>query len=252
MKITKRKIDTYLKTHRPTIVCIDHSSALKGPEFDAIIAALQVYVDDHVAPAWGVMAKLVKGRDFRDGCWAMVFLDHADHARSLAYHHLTPDGYPQSKVFVETTRADGKPVSVAASHELVEMLVDPSMNLEVMKPDGKLVHRYEVADPVEDLHFKINGLPMSDFVYPAYFESFHKPGSVQFDHMDELKRPFQIHLGGYQCVMAKGKWTLRFGSRAKQKAFEKQDRRDRRAAARAATKRRLSAKKNAKRVKAKA
>ena len=143
---------------------------------------------------------------------------------------------------MKTTRADGTPISMAASHELVEMLVDPSMNLEVMKPDGKLVHRYEAADPVQELHFLVNGMRMSDFVYPAYFESFHKPGSVKFDHNNVLKKPFQIHLRGYQSVYVNGKWTLRFGSRAKQKKYEKEDRRGHRLHRRAVKKRRRSAK----------
>jgi len=251
MKTMKAKGVANFRVHTPTIVCIDHAKTEMGVDFDKLIAALQVFVTEHVAPVWGTPAKLVKGDGYWDGCWAMVFLDHADHARALAYHHLTPEGYPQSKVFVKTTLENGTPISMAASHELVEMLVDPSMNLEVMKPDGTLVHRYEAADPVEGLHFNVNGLPMTDFVYPAYFESFHKPGSVQFDHLKVIKRPFQIHVGGYQSVYVKGKWKTRFGSRAKQRQFEKEDRRGRRAEARAAAKRRKSKKEHAARVKVK-
>ena len=37
------------------------------------------------------------------GAWAMVFLDDADSPGALAYHDLTPDGLPESKVFVKTT-----------------------------------------------------------------------------------------------------------------------------------------------------
>ena len=95
--------------------------------------------------------------------------------------------------------------------------------------------RFDAArgqDPVEDLHFLVHGLRMSDFVYPAYFESFHKPGSVKFDHNHILTRPFQIHVNGYQSVYVNGKWTTRFGSRAKQKKFEQEDRRGRRAGSR--------------------
>lgn len=244
MKKWKPKVAANYKGRTPTITCINHASADLGVDFDDLIAALQVFVTEHVAPVWGTPANLIKAKGCRDGCWAMLFLDHADHAKALAYHELTPDGYPQSKVFVKTTRADGTPISMAASHELVEMLVDPSMNLEVMKPDGKLVHRYEAADPVQELHFLVNGMRMSDFVYPAYFESFHKPGSVKFDHNNVLKKPFQIHLRGYQSVYVNGKWTLRFGSRAKQKKYEEEDRRGHRLHLRAVEKRRRSAKKH--------
>ena len=252
MKVTKKNLDTYLNIHTPTIACVNHASDLSRADFDALVAALQVFVDDHVAPAWGTPANLVKKAEVPKGCWGLVFLNHRKHGLGLAYHDLTHDGYPQSKVFVQTVRADGKQVSVAASHELVEMLVDPSMNLEVMKPDGKLVHRYEAADPVQDLEFKIDGIAMTNFVYPAYFESFHKPGSVQFDHMKKLKKPFELHKHGYQSVRVNGKWIMRFGSLAQQKLFEKQDRRNRRLHRRATVKRRLSAKSHPRRAKAKA
>jgi hypothetical protein len=62
----------------------------------------------------------------------MVFLDDADQPGALAY--LTPDGLPQSKVFVKTTLENNDLVSVSASHELVEMLVDPATNLMTTGP----------------------------------------------------------------------------------------------------------------------
>jgi hypothetical protein len=51
------------------------------------------------------------------------------------------------------------------------MLVDPGNNLWCGK--GTL-YAYEVCDAVEAKHFPVNGLAMSDFVYPAFFEAFHK------------------------------------------------------------------------------
>jgi len=43
--------------------------------------------------------------------------------------------------------------------------------------------------------------------------------------MDKLSRPFQILSGGYQIVFKGGKWTQIFGSKAKARAFKKEDRR---------------------------
>jgi hypothetical protein len=100
----------------PTIACFNKATIPLGVEFDALIAGMQAYVDQYVAPVWGTPAKLVKSTDFIKGAWAMVFQPGA-----LAYHDLTPDGLPQSKVFVKTTLDDHELVSVSASHELVEM-----------------------------------------------------------------------------------------------------------------------------------
>jgi hypothetical protein len=100
MKKWNAKVRANHKVHTPTIACINHASADLGVDFDDLIAALQVFVNEHVAPVWGTPAKLIKAKNYRDGCWAMVFLDHATHAKARL-SHAHPDGYPQSKVFVK-------------------------------------------------------------------------------------------------------------------------------------------------------
>ena len=212
----------------PTITCFNEATVDLEVDFDELIAAMQKYVDDFIVPVWGTPAKLIKTDTFQKGAWAMVFLDDADQAGALAYHDLTPDGLPIAKVFVKTTLADKQLVSVSASHELVEMLVDPAINLMTTGPNPKLVYAYESADPVEALSFDVDGIQMSDFVYPAYFEVFHKPGSVHFDQMDKVSKPFQILSGGYQIILKNGKWSQVFGSETKKKAFAKEDRREHR------------------------
>src|SRR3989442_14762285 len=151
----------------------------------------------------------------------MVFLDDADHPGALAYHDLTPEGLPQSKVFVKTTIENHDLVSVSASHELVEMLVDPAINLMTTGPDRTTIYAYESADPVEALSFDVNGIQMSDFVYPSYFEDFRQPNSVQFDQVNQVTQPFQILQGGYQIIFKDGRWSQVFGTKdeTKKKAF---------------------------------
>ncbi len=209
----------------PTIACFNKAKTPLGVDLDDLIAAMEAYVDHHVAPIWGTPAKLIKTSGFLKDGWAMVFLDDADQPGALAYHDLTPAGLPLSKVFVKTTLQNGDLVSVSASHELVEMLVDPAINLMSTGPDPKATYAYESADPVEQLSFAVNGIPMSDFVYPSYFEGFHPPGSVPFDRMNQVKRPFQILKGGYQIIFKNGKWSQIFGSAAKKKRFALEDRR---------------------------
>ena len=220
----------------PTIACFNKAKTPMnewGVDLDALIAAMQVYVDCHVAPVWGTPAKLIKSKDFVKKAWAIVFLDTADQEGALAYHDLTPkDFLPVSKVFVKTTLDDKQLVSVSTSHELVEMLVDPAINMWTSGPDEKLMYAYESADPVEELTFKVNGIEMSDFVYPAYFEVFRRPKSVKFDHLDKVTRPFQILHGGYQIIYKNGQEKQVFGSASKKKRFTKEDRRGHRSESR--------------------
>lgn len=221
---------------RPTIACfIDRRTRTPlGVSLRELVAALQTYVDRHVAPVWGTPAKLVATKGFRKGAWAMVFLEDADEEDALAYHDLTPEGLPISKVFVRTTIENGDPVSVTASHELVEMLVDPAINLMTTGPNPRRMYAYEAADPVEGETFPVRGLPMSDFVHPAYFEIFRKPSSTRFDHLGRIRKPFEILPDGYQIVFEKGKWSEKYGSKAKQKAFAREDRRGHRSETRKA------------------
>ena len=212
----------------PTIACFNQAQTDLQVDYDKLIAAMQKYIDDFIVPVWGTPAKLIKTDGFQKGAWAMVFLDDADQANALAYHDLTPDGFPVSKVFVRTTVQNGELVSVSASHELVEMLVDPAINMMTTGPNPKLVYAYESADPVEALSFDVDSIPMSDFVYPSYFEAFHPAGSVRFDQMEKVNKPFQILSGGYQIIFRNGKWSQVFGSDKKQKAFAKEDRREHR------------------------
>src|SRR5712671_5767626 len=169
--MVKPKFGAFNQGDIPKIAVFNNATIPLGVDLDDLIAAMQVYIDKFIVPVWATPANLVKSNDFIKGAWAMVFLDDADAPGALAYHDLTPDGFPESKVFVKTTIENGDLVSVSASHELVEMLVDPAINMMTTGPDPKTVYAYESADPVENLTFKVNGIEMSDFVFPAYFEA---------------------------------------------------------------------------------
>ena len=211
----------------PTIACINQTKEVDlgqlGVDFDSLISALQKYVDNYFAPVWGTPAKLVKATKPRDNAWTMIFTDTADAYRAeltkrfgkkfvdeLAAVHLFKSR-PLALVFVKNALLDPAPglskrdkVSLAASHELAEMLVDPGINLWCDDGNGTL-YAYEVCDTVEAKFFRVNGLAMSDFVYPTFFEGFHGRNSVQFDHMKKVKHPFEILKDGYAHVKEAGK-----------------------------------------------
>lgn len=208
----------------PTITCINSATVSLGVDFGALVSALQKFVDQYFAPIWGTHAKLVQAPDFVAGAWAIVFLDDADVQGALGYHDLTPDGLPLSKVFVKTTIADGQKVSVTACHELAEMLVDPAINLWAEGENGTL-YAYEMSDAVEEVEFAIDGIAMSDFVFPAYFEAFRKPNTTRFDYARKVTRPLQLLPGGYAITRKGGKVSNIFGSAGKKKRFDREDRR---------------------------
>jgi hypothetical protein len=216
----------------PTIAVFNKATTALGVDLDALISAMQAYIDKYIVPVWATPAKLVKSTGFIKGDWAVVFLDDADQPGALAYHDLTPDGFPIAKVFVRTTIQNGDLVSVSASHELVEMLVDPGINMMTTGPEPTTVYAYESADPVEALSFPVDHIPMSDFIYPSYFETFHKAGSVKFDQMGKVKKPFQVLSGGYQIIFKNGQWSQITVAARKKRALANEDRREHRSEAR--------------------
>jgi hypothetical protein len=217
----------------PIIAVINKAKTPLGVDVDKLIAAMQIYIDSYIVPVWGTPAKLVKSKTYIKNAWAIVFYDNADQEGALAYHDLTSGGLPLSKVFVKTTIDDGEFVSVSTSHELVEMLVDPAINMLSTGVDEKTLYAYESADPVESTSFKISGIEMSNFVYPSYFEIFRKAKSVKFDQLGVLVRPLQVAKGGYQITLKDGKWDQVFGSQEKRYKFSQEDRRGHRSEIRA-------------------
>lgn len=205
---------------KPTIICINKSTIPfeqwnAGQNFDVFVAAMQKYLDKYFTPVWSLGATLHVGKTIRNKCWGMVFTDTADMAGALGYHDTTKDGFPLMHNFVKTTMDDGELVSVTATHELVEALGDPCINLLAQGP--QYVYAYELADAVERDSFPVDGIQMSDFVYPAWFENFKRP---KYDYMGKCKHPFEIRPGGYMPVFdPQTGWTQIFGSEEAKKRF---------------------------------
>lgn len=200
------------------IAVINSSTAITDREVRNAVPALQTQVSRDFATAWGTDADLVfvpKGTKPPAKYWWLVVLDNSDQAGALGYHDLTKAGLPLGKVFAKSDLQYGLQWTVTASHELLEMLGDPDINLTafVQKDDrsGRL-YAYEVCDACEDDQFayKIGGVLVSDFVFPAWFESFRKKGGTQFDFCKHIKAPFQLLKGGYIGVFDVGSgsgWT---------------------------------------------
>jgi hypothetical protein len=208
----------------PSIACINRARTPLGIDFHKLIGALQAFVDECLAPVWGTSATLVPARKERRGAWTLVFLDDADRAHTLGYHKSLKHGLPLAKVFVRPSLKRREAISLVASHELAEMLVDPSNSIWCLGPKRKL-YAYEVCDAVEQVQFKLGGIAMSDFLYPSYFQTIRQARSTQFDYLGKITRPFQVLRGGFALVRARGKKTVEFGSAAKARDFRTEDRR---------------------------
>lgn len=206
-----------------TIACINKATVDLGVPFDKLTAVLQKCFDRHFLPVWGYPVKLYNTTEAKPSDWQFIYFDNVDQAGVLGYHDLTKNGQPVSKIFVKTTLADKQLVSVTACHELFEMVIDPIANLWAQASDGS-EYAYEMSDPVEEDTFLVDGIQMSNFVHPSWFEPFKHPPGTKFDHLGLLKKPFTMTKGGYMIIKKKGKVKEVFGSKAKEKRFAHENR----------------------------
>lgn len=132
----------------PTIAFVNLATTLPGVDLGKLVAALDKQMQRDFVPIWGYPAKLYVTQKPKADEWQVVFLDDADAADALGYHDITKNGQPVSKVFIKTTIAAGEKVSVTASHELLEMMIDPGAQLWAQNSNGQL-HAYEMCDAVE-------------------------------------------------------------------------------------------------------
>jgi len=187
------------------ISVINASTVLNDGEIRTVVNALQQQVTNDFRPAWGTDAELTfipTGATPPNGTWWLVILDDSDQAGALGYHDLTPDGMPLGKVFAATDLKYGNSWTVTASHELLEMLTDPNINLTVFVQNANTtgtLYAYEICDACEsdNYGYSIGNVQVSDFVYPAWFETFRTQGSTQFDQTNNIQSPLQLLTGGY-------------------------------------------------------
>src|SRR5271168_2281290 len=200
------------------IAVMNESTAISDTEVQGMLPAFSSQWNRDLQPVWGVgdasFAFVPKGQSPAAGTWWVVFLDDSDQAGALAYHDLTNNGLPISKVFVKTILADNASVSVGATHEICEMAVDPWLNSAYQDPQG-VFWAGEVCDPVEDdqYGYEIGGVLVTDFVTPNWFAHQHAKSTIDFK--GHVKTAFAVLSGGYaQKFDAKSGWVQVNGSKA--------------------------------------
>ena len=101
------------------------------------------------------------------------------------------------KIFVKTVQEAGESLSSTIAHEVAELLVDPFCESLVINNDTNTIYPYEICDAVEEGTFKApNGIVLSNFVFPAWFQGWNTAPGTQYDYLKVLKAPFQLDTGG--------------------------------------------------------
>ena len=182
------------------IAVINESTAITSSAVKHMVPAFSSQWNKELNDAWGVGQAefnfVDKGVTPPPSCWWVVFVDDATQADALAYHDLTDEGLPISFVFVKAILADNASVSVAATHEICEMAVDPWLNTACQDDQGTF-WACEVCDPVEDEQYgyEIDGVLVTDFVTPDWYAPKNEKGDI--DYKRHARNPFDVLSKGY-------------------------------------------------------
>jgi hypothetical protein len=163
------------------VVLTDHSSAgVPQATMQQIAAALQQQVDGDFAPVWGVradIAVLAAGSPVPAGAWPIKIMDDIGGAGGV---HLDDQGQPYAEA------VNGAELSIAISHELLEMLADPwgnrftpAADIDPRSDGHQVFYLVEVGDPCEVSSYRINGVAVSDFIFPSFYDP-QATGPVDF------------------------------------------------------------------------
>jgi hypothetical protein len=164
-----------------------------------VAAALQRQLTRDLAPIWGVTATIDAFSSLDHvppGYWPVLVRDNVPGAESIGIH-LDRNGQPFALVELSPSW------SLTASHEVIEMVIDPWGNRTVpggspMAGQGLVEILVEVCDPSGGAQwaYTVNGYLVSDFCTPSYYDPVGAPG-VRYSFTGALTAPRQIVEGGY-------------------------------------------------------
>lgn len=169
--------------------------AVPPAKLDQYAAALQRQVNNDFAPAWSVRADisvLDAGAVIPSGT---LPLNIVNSLAGQAGVHTNAQGRPSAEA------VNGDQLSITLSHELLELLVDPWGTCFKQAPDldpysgGQQVkYLVEVCDPCAIFSYDIDGVPVSDFVLPSFYDP-NATGKVDFAGF--LAGPLSVPRGCY-------------------------------------------------------
>jgi hypothetical protein len=194
---------------RVTIVNVSKSIAVSA--FHSAVAAMRRQAKEDFEPAWNIEAvlrglthKLVNRVRIEGIHDAIIYLGDSSQVPTtgvegaLGYHSATHADIPYCFVYLDICAQYDEEWTTTLSHEVLELLADPSASLAVSGPDPRksgvsVQYDLEVCDPTQGDSYVIDDVRVSNFVTPAYFA--RGSGHTNFLNLD--LKPFGVRPGGY-------------------------------------------------------
>jgi hypothetical protein len=187
---------------------VDKTGKLDPQLLQETAAAISVQITRDLAPIWDIQATvqyLHSPNKIPVGVWPVLLV--AKLPPDEGGFHLDKKNQPYAEVI---GTPDDNDWTIDASHEIVEMLVDPQGNRlqtsraiaisgdGVADTTGEFDYLVEACDPCEDnsYAYSIAGIAVSDFITPNFYDPVVTSGT-RYSFGGNIKAPRQVLPGGY-------------------------------------------------------
>jgi hypothetical protein len=187
---------------------VDKTGSVDLDTLTATAAALNIQVQRDLAKFWNVPASvraLSNPRKIPVGVWPVMIVDNLPPDEGGVHE----DKHHQPFALVEISQ-ERDAWTIAASHEIIEMLIDPygnrmhsSRSIQIVGgviEDGPHEFSYlvEGADPCEGdpYAYSIEGVAVSDFITPNFYDPVAS-SAMRYSFTGAIKKPREILPGGY-------------------------------------------------------
>jgi hypothetical protein len=200
------------------ISVINHTHGkITDEQLQVAIRTINRQIAHDFEPYWSLYAELrLEGRsetrptkhslaDMR-GDAVLYLWDNVDVEDALGYHETNDRGIPYGFVFTELSQQLGENWTVTLSHEALELIGDPEVNLLVMgphptEPKRDVFHWYEMCDAVQAESYLVDGIEVSNFLLPLYFTGSDEAGGrndfLGRSYEGKTLKSFGVNPGGY-------------------------------------------------------
>jgi hypothetical protein len=187
---------------------VDTTGKINAELVQACAAALSIQVTRDLPQFWGVQAAvryLPHATKIPAGVWPVRLVEKLPPGEGG--FHQDKHNQPYSEVIA---KANDDTWTIDASHECLEMLVDPygnkmqsSVAIEIVgngvrDATGQFNYLVEACDPCEanNYGYTINGVLVSDFITPHFYDPIVTSGT-RYSFTGAIKAPRQLLPGGY-------------------------------------------------------
>jgi hypothetical protein len=186
-----------------TVAIVPKGINVSPDELALVASAINLQVNRDLSKPWNVQATVTTFPDdtvpLARGFVPVYVM--ADTGESDGIHRLSAKG----TLFAIVRYATGMRWSLAASHEILELLVDPTLHFMLPgpllgQPSVTVQYLVEICDPCEGPDYayqvdKAHAVYVSDFCLPSYYWSSPSP-SAPFSCQDNLPGPGTVTNGG--------------------------------------------------------